>query len=127
MKQAKHSTALKPTLRSVNADIVGSWFSSSLTSLTPWITSLHSPFHKSMPFCKSTTVMTVALNHYMKLNTIRTISYSVKTDNSCFVQIYCIATYKITNTGFFCVTLCVLHVLQNATKSHSAEHATHTW
>jgi hypothetical protein len=34
----------------------------------------------------------------MKLNTIRTISCSVKTANSCFVQIYCIATYKIPNT-----------------------------
>jgi len=42
--------------------------------------------------------MAVVLTHYMKLNTIRTISCSVKTDNSCFVQIYCIATYKITNT-----------------------------
>ena len=27
---------------------------------------------------------------------------------------------------FFCVTLCVLHALQNATESHSVEHATHT-
>jgi hypothetical protein len=27
---------------------------------------------------------------------------------------------------FFCVTLCVLHALQNATESHSAVHATHT-
>jgi len=33
----------------------------------------------------------------MKLNTIRTISCSVKTDNSCYEQIYCIATYRITN------------------------------
>ena len=42
--------------------------------------------------------MTVVFTHYMKLNTIRFISCSVKTDNICFVQIYCIATYKITNT-----------------------------
>jgi len=41
--------------------------------------------------------MTVVLTHYMELNTIRTISYSEKTDNSCCVQIYCIATYRITN------------------------------
>jgi len=34
----------------------------------------------------------------MKLNTIKTISCSIKTDNSCSVQIYCIATYKITDT-----------------------------
>jgi hypothetical protein len=34
----------------------------------------------------------------MKLNTIKTISCSIKTDNSCSVQIYCIATYKIINT-----------------------------
>jgi len=27
---------------------------------------------------------------------------------------------------FFCVNLCVLHALKNATESHSAEHATHT-
>ena len=31
-------------------------------------------------------------------NTIRTFSCSVKTDNSCCVQIYCNATYRITNT-----------------------------
>jgi hypothetical protein len=42
--------------------------------------------------------MTVVLTHYMKLNTIRTISCSVRTDNSSCVQIYCIATYRITNT-----------------------------
>jgi len=42
--------------------------------------------------------MTVVLTRYMKLNTIRTISCSVKTDNSCSVQIYCIATYKIIDT-----------------------------
>ena len=96
MKHAKHSTGIKPTLGSVNGDVFGSWFASSLTSLKPWITSLCSPLRKSMPFCKSTRVMTVALTHYMKLNTIRTISCSVKTDNSCFVQIYCIAMYKTT-------------------------------
>jgi len=41
--------------------------------------------------------MTVVLTYYMKLNTIRTISCSVKTDYSCFVQIYFTATHKITN------------------------------
>jgi hypothetical protein len=85
----------KPTPASVNRDDVGSWFSSSFTSLTPSIctriTSFRSLIRKSMQFCKSIIVMTVVLNHYMKLNTIRTISCSVKTDNSCFVQIYCIA------------------------------------
>ena len=34
--------------------------------------------------------------------------------------------YGFQNFPFFCVTLCVLHALQNATPSHSAEHATHT-
>jgi len=53
---------------------------------------------QSMLFCKSTTVMTAVLNHYMTLNTTGTISSSVKTDNICFVQIYCIASYKVTNT-----------------------------
>jgi hypothetical protein len=90
-----------PTLGSVNGDVVGSRFSSSVTSLTPsgctWIISLRSPLRKSMQFCKRTTLMAVVLTHYMKLNTITTISCSVKTENSCFVQIYCIATYKITN------------------------------
>jgi hypothetical protein len=42
--------------------------------------------------------MTVALTHYMKLNTNRATSCSVKTANSCFVQIYCIAFNKFTNT-----------------------------
>jgi len=42
--------------------------------------------------------MIVVLTHYMKLNTIKTISCSVKTDNSCCVQIHCIAMYRITNT-----------------------------
>jgi hypothetical protein len=42
--------------------------------------------------------MTVVFTHYKKPNAIRTIPCSVKTDNSCFVQIYFIATYKITNT-----------------------------
>jgi hypothetical protein len=51
-----------------------------------------------MLFCKSTTVTRVVFSHYIKLNIIRTISCSVKTDNTRFVQIYCIATYKITNT-----------------------------
>jgi hypothetical protein len=49
-----------------------------------------------MQFCKSTTVMTVVLTHYIKLNPTGSISCSVKTDNSCFVQIYCITTHKIT-------------------------------
>ena len=34
--------------------------------------------------------------------------------------------YAFQNFQFFCVTLCVLHALQNATLSHSAEHATNT-
>jgi hypothetical protein len=51
-----------------------------------------------MQFCKSTTVMKVVLSHYMKLNTIRTISRSIKAHNSCFVQIYCISAYNITST-----------------------------
>jgi hypothetical protein len=58
----------------------------------------HSQLHKSMQFRKSTTVMPVMLTHYMKLNTIGTISCSIKTDNSYYVQIYSSATYKITNT-----------------------------
>jgi len=93
---------MKPTLRSVNGDAIGSRVPSSVTSLTPshctWITSFPSPLRKSMLFCKSTTVMTAVLNHYMTLNTTGTISSSVKTDNICFVQIYCIASYKVTNT-----------------------------
>ena len=32
--------------------------------------------------------------------------------------------YAFKKSPFFCVTLCVLHALQNATLSHSAEHAT---
>ena len=32
--------------------------------------------------------------------------------------------YAFQKFPFFCVTLCVLHALQNATLSHSAEHAT---
>jgi hypothetical protein len=51
-----------------------------------------------MQFFKSTTLMTVALTRYLKPNTIKTISRSIKTDNSCSVLIYCIATYKITDT-----------------------------
>ena len=34
--------------------------------------------------------------------------------------------YAFQKFPFFCVTLCVFHALQNATPSHSAEHATHT-
>ena len=34
--------------------------------------------------------------------------------------------YTFQKFPLFCVTLCVLHALQNATESHSAEHATHT-
>ena len=34
--------------------------------------------------------------------------------------------YAFQKFPFFCVTLCVLHALQNATLSHSAEHAPHT-
>ena len=34
--------------------------------------------------------------------------------------------YAFQKLPFFCVTLCVLHALQNATLSHSAEHAAHT-
>ena len=92
---------MKPTLGSVNGDVVSSRFSSSATSLTPssctWIISFRSPLRKSTQFCKSTTVVAVVLTHYMKLYTVRTISCCVKTYNICFVQIYCIATYKITN------------------------------
>jgi hypothetical protein len=118
MKHAKHSTHIKPTPGSVliNEDVIGSRSSPSVTSGTPssctWTTSLptpddvahippwepSSPLCKSMQFCKSTTVMKVVLPHYVKLNPIRTISCSVKTDNRCFLKIYCIATYKITNT-----------------------------
>jgi len=114
MKHARHSTDITPTPGSVliNEDVIGSWFSSSVTSLIPFtctrITSFptsedvahkpSSPLCKSTQFCKSTTVMTVVLTHYMKLNTVRTISRSVKTDNSCSVQIYCIPTYRISNT-----------------------------
>ena len=118
MKHTRHSTGMSHTPGSVliNENVVGSQSSPSVSSVTPSncarITSLpnsedvahiplwqpRSPLCKSMQFCKSTTVMTVVLTHYMKLNTIRTISCSIKTDNSCFVQIYCIATHKITNT-----------------------------
>jgi hypothetical protein len=102
MKHARHCAGIKLTLASVNGDVVGSRFPSSLTSLTPssctWTPSFRSLLRKSTQFCKSTTVMTVVLTHYMTLNTIRTISCSVKTDNSCRVQIYCIATYRIANT-----------------------------
>jgi hypothetical protein len=88
--------------RSVNADVVGSWFSSFVTTGTPssciWITTFRPLLRKSMQFCKSTTVTTVVLTHYVKLNTIRTISCSIKTDNNCSVQIYWFATYKITDT-----------------------------
>ena len=34
--------------------------------------------------------------------------------------------YAFQKFPFFCVTLCVSHALQNATESHSAEHATNT-
>ena len=34
--------------------------------------------------------------------------------------------YAFQKFPFFCVTLCVLHALQNATESHSAEHAKDT-
>jgi hypothetical protein len=118
MKHARHSTDKKPTPRSVliNVDVTVSQSShpitlvtsSSCTRITSFPTSqdvahiplLHPrlPLCKSMQFCKSTTVKTVVFSHYMKLNTSRTISCSVKTDNSCFVQIYCILTDKITNT-----------------------------
>jgi len=102
MKLARHSKDIKLTLGSVNGDVLGSRFSSSVTSLIPssctWISSFRSLLCKSMQFCKSTTVMTVVLTHYMKLNTIRTISCSVKTDNCYCVLIYWIATYRITNT-----------------------------
>jgi hypothetical protein len=102
MKHARYSTHIKPTLGSVNGDVVGPRFSPSVTSLIPssctWITSFRSPLRKSMQFCKCTTVMTAVLTHYMELNIIRNISCGVKTDNSCFVQIYCTATYKITTT-----------------------------
>jgi len=100
MKHAKQSTDIKPTPGSVNADVIGSRSSPSVTSVIPStctrITSedvAHIPLwepssllRKSMQFCKTTTVMTVVLTHYMKLNTIRTISCGRKTDNSCSVH-----------------------------------------
>jgi hypothetical protein len=46
-----------------------------------------------MQFHKITRVVEVVLTHYMTLNTIRTISGSVKKDNIRYVQIY-----KNTNT-----------------------------
>jgi hypothetical protein len=118
MKHARCSTDRKPTPGTVliNEDIIGSRYSPSVTSVIPssctWITSFptsedvaHIPlwqlcslFCKSMQFRKSTTVMAVVFIHYMKLNTSRTISRSVKNVNNCFEQIYCTATYKITNT-----------------------------
>jgi len=118
MKHTRHSTGMSRTPGSVliNENVVGSQSSPSVSSVTSsnctCITSFpnsedvahiplwqpHLMLTKSMLFCKSATVMTVVLTHYMKLNTIRTISCCIKTDNSSFVQIYCIATYKITNT-----------------------------
>jgi len=112
MKHATQSRDIKPTPASVNGDVIGSQSSSRVTSSTPctctWIISFpipeddackpSSPLSKSMQFFKSTTVMTVVLTHYMIQNTIRTISCSIRTDNSCCVQIYCIATYRITDT-----------------------------
>jgi len=113
MKHARLSKDITPTPGSVliNEDVIGSWFSSSVTSLIPStctrITSFptsedaaHKPsssLRKSTQFCKNTTVTTVVLTHYKKLNTIRTISSSIKTNNSCCVQIYCIATYRVTD------------------------------
>jgi len=112
MKHATQSRDIKPTPASVNGDVIGSEISPPVTSATPststWITSFPTsedvahkpslPLRKSTQFCKSTTVMTVVLTHYMIQNTIRTISCSVKTDNGCCVQICCIATHRITNT-----------------------------
>ena len=111
---AAHSTlnSMKPTLGSVNGDVVCSRFSSSATTLTPssctWIISFRSPLRKSTQFCKSTTVVAVALTHYMKLYTVRTISCCVKT-YICFIEIYFTANDNITNTKlvqnrevFFC-------------------------
>ena len=91
-----------PTLGSVSRDDVDSRLSSSVTSLTlsscKWIISFCSLLRKSMPFCESTHVMAVVHTHYIKLNSNRNISCSINTDNSCFVQTYCIITHKITNT-----------------------------
>jgi len=112
MKHDTQSRDIKPTPALVNGDVIGSQSSPPVTSASPSTctrtTSFPTsddvahkpslPLRKSTQFCKSTTVMTVVLTHYMKLNTIRTISCSVKTDNSCCVQIYCIAIYRITNT-----------------------------
>jgi hypothetical protein len=112
MKFATQSNDIKPTPASVNGDVIGSGSSPPITSVTPSsctrITSFptsedvahepSSPLCKSMQFYRSTTVMTVVITDYVKPNTTKTISGSVKTDNSCCIQIYCTATYKITNT-----------------------------
>ena len=115
-KHAKRSTDIKPTPGSVNADVICSWSSTSVTTVIRsnstrstffpttedvahkalWEPS--SPLRDPMQFCKSTTVMTVVLTHYMKLNAIKTFSCSVKTYSSCSLQTNCIANYKITNT-----------------------------
>ena len=116
MKHAKRSTDIKPTPGSVIRNVITSWFPPSGISVVPstctrinsfpksedaahkalWEPS--SPFHESTQICKSTTVMTVVLTHYMKLNAIKTFSFSVKTYSSCFLQINCITNYKINNT-----------------------------
>jgi len=116
MKHAKRSTDIKRTPGSVNGDVFGSWYSPSLTAVirstktsSTFFPTTEDVAHKalwepssllreSMQFCKSTTVMTVVLTHYMKLSAIKTKSCSVKVDNSCSLQINCIANYKITNT-----------------------------
>ena len=44
---------------------------------------------------------------------------------SSFTYAFFHCHYAFQKFPFFWVTLCVLHALQNATPSHSAEHATH--
>jgi len=116
MKHAKRSTDIKNTPGSVIRDVITSWSPPSVISVNPstwtrinsfpnWEDVAHkalwepsSPLRESMQFCKSTTVMTVVLTHYMKQNAIKTCSCSVKTYSSCYLQIKSIANYKITNT-----------------------------
>ena len=113
-KRATQSTDIKPTPGSVDGDIIGSWSSPVVISATPStctriasfptsedvgnvpLSEPSSPLCKSTQFCKSTTVMTVVLTRYMKQNSIKTISCSVKTDNSFFFMfVPCISNIKI--------------------------------
>jgi len=115
MKHAKRSTDIKTTPGSVIRNVITSWFHPSGISVVPSTCTRINSFpnseevaHKALwepssllrestQICKSTTVMTVLLTHYMKLNAIKTFSFSVKACNRCSLQINCIANYKITN------------------------------